>query len=276
MACNCNLCTYDRANPIETREFLGMQSVAGVLPSDSYSQRGILTVLQAIDEVFTNASIPYWICGGTYLGALRHGGFIPHDDDADIECFEADADRIRDAFAASPLLVEFNRHEGAHEGVPVGRVMMERHADTVDVFLREPELLQMREYPSWIEVFPIKRVLFNGLMLNAPGGETDSYLSRCYGQDWASRVKVFFNHMPCRPRLTMDLCMYQDAVVAAGYQHPTVYADTAAESLLHLDRLLLAELGKPHCSDYEEAQKELWSEQGWGSPLPPPQEDIEW
>ena len=77
MTCNCNLCTYDRANPIEAREHLDQQTVARVLPTDSYSQRGILTVLQAIDEVFTGAGIPYWICGGTFIGSLRHGGFIP-------------------------------------------------------------------------------------------------------------------------------------------------------------------------------------------------------
>ena len=161
-------------------------------------------------------------------------------------------------------------------GVLVGRVTMERHADTVDVFLRESELLQMKEYPSKEEVYPIKRVLFNGLWLNAPGGDVDSYLSRCYGHDWASCVRVFFNHMPCRARLTMDLCMYQKAVAATGYQHPTVYADTAAEALLHLDGLLLEQLGKAHCSGYVEAQKELWNDLGWGSPLPPPQEGIEW
>merc|ERR1719506_1042131 len=116
MTCNRNLCMYDAANPIEARQHLELQTVAGVLPASCSSQRGILTVLQAIDEVLTEAQIPYWICGGTLIGALRHGGFIPHDDDADIECFKADADRIRDAFTKSPLRVEFNMHQGAHEG----------------------------------------------------------------------------------------------------------------------------------------------------------------
>jgi len=49
-----------------------------------------LGMLQAVDHVLTMNEIPYWACGGTLIGALRHGGFIPHDDDIDIECYERD------------------------------------------------------------------------------------------------------------------------------------------------------------------------------------------
>lgn len=275
MTCNCNLCSYDRANPAEAREHLESQSLEPLLLQDSRWQQGILTVLQAVDVVLTDAGIPYWICGGTLLGALRHGGFIPHDDDADIECFEADAQRIQDAFAASPLLVQFCRNQGTHEGVPVAHISLERHHDSIDVFLRTSVLHEMPQYPSHIEVFPLQRVLFNGLWLNAPGGDAYSYLSRCYGPDWTSLIRVFFNHMPCRPRLQMELSRYQAIVDASNYEPPKLFADTAAKALLLMDRALLAELGKAHCADYLEAQQELWMEEGWGSRLPPPP-NMEW
>ena len=44
----------------------------------------LLQIAVAIDEVCTKHSIPYYMIGGTMLGAVRHGGFIPWDDDFDI------------------------------------------------------------------------------------------------------------------------------------------------------------------------------------------------
>ena len=44
----------------------------------------LLEMLKDIDEVCQKADIPYWLNGGSALGAFRHKGFIPWDDDADI------------------------------------------------------------------------------------------------------------------------------------------------------------------------------------------------
>ena len=53
-----------------------------------YQQLGTLITL--LEE----AKIPYWITCGTLLGAVRHEGLIPHDDDADINIEAADAERL--------------------------------------------------------------------------------------------------------------------------------------------------------------------------------------
>ena len=47
-------------------------------------QTKILDVMKYIDEVCRTNDIEYFIMGGTALGAIRHGGFIPWDDDLDI------------------------------------------------------------------------------------------------------------------------------------------------------------------------------------------------
>lgn len=47
-------------------------------------QGKILEIMKYVDVLCRNHDIPYYIMGGTALGAVRHGGFIPWDDDLDI------------------------------------------------------------------------------------------------------------------------------------------------------------------------------------------------
>ena len=53
-----------------------------------------LELLRFIDNVCNQYDIDYWITGGTLLGAVRHGGFIPWDDDVDITFMRKDYDRF--------------------------------------------------------------------------------------------------------------------------------------------------------------------------------------
>jgi len=57
-------------------------------------QLKMLEILEVVDAICRKHKLTYWISGGTLLGTLRHGGFIPWDDDIDIELLRPDYKKL--------------------------------------------------------------------------------------------------------------------------------------------------------------------------------------
>lgn len=60
-------------------------------------QQNLLELLKLLDGICKKYNIIYYAAGGTVIGAIRHGGFIPWDDDIDVYMTRDEFNRFREA-----------------------------------------------------------------------------------------------------------------------------------------------------------------------------------
>ena len=72
-----------------------------------------LSVLKAFDAVCRENHLNYYLSGGTLLGAIRHRGFIPWDDDVDVMMPRADYMKLLDVPMSDPRYAMFSAEKCA-------------------------------------------------------------------------------------------------------------------------------------------------------------------
>lgn len=66
------------------------------------NQQAALEIIKKVAKICEQEHLRYWLAYGTLIGAIRHNGFIPWDDDVDIMMPREDHDRLLAWFAAHP------------------------------------------------------------------------------------------------------------------------------------------------------------------------------
>tara|TARA_B100000674_G_C37894398_1_gene940588 strand:- start:172 stop:948 length:777 start_codon:yes stop_codon:yes gene_type:complete len=74
-----------------------MKDVKGITPvggAQDLDMQKLYQITKDVINLFDKYSIKYWADGGTYLGAIRHSGIIPWDDDVDLGTLENNLTKI--------------------------------------------------------------------------------------------------------------------------------------------------------------------------------------
>ena len=75
-------------------------------------QERMLEMLLVFDDICRRHGIRYWLSSGTLLGCVRHGGFIPWDDDLDVEMLREDYLRLVEVLPSElPDYLAWQSHE---------------------------------------------------------------------------------------------------------------------------------------------------------------------
>ena len=176
----------------------------------------LYTILHRFDKVAALANLPYWIAAGTALGAVRHGGLIPWDDDGDVYVLES---HFR---AASFTLFQTANRHGLHiaphkingsDSTQWYKIYLgDKVFPNVDIFLmdwRKDEQCWKLSDPTAYEYWPkellkteelqaTRRVAFGPLHLPL-FGFPERYLTRTYGDDWNKVVWEGWDHALEKP-----------------------------------------------------------------------------
>lgn len=121
-----------------------------------------LEMLTEVDRICRKCGIRYNIIAGTLLGAVRHGGYIPWDDDADVALLRPEYERFRSACETELDKSRFYFQD--HRNTPGYRWGYGKLRRRGTLFLREHQEHMPYEQGVFIDVFPLDGVPDSGIL----------------------------------------------------------------------------------------------------------------
>ena len=123
----------ERSIDTKKRFFMGLPKASGEL-RDVQIIEAIL--LKRLKDICENNNLSYWLWGGSLLGAVRHRGFIPWDDDIDVGMPRCDLKALGDFLEKDPEMILKTKYDSC---VNCRQIRMQ---------FRDPKI------PAFIDIFP--------------------------------------------------------------------------------------------------------------------------
>lgn len=123
-------------------------------------QLSMLDILKVFDDICVKNQINYSLAGGTLLGAIRHQGFIPWDDDLDVFMTRQDFNRFVTSWDSKHPEGYFLQTKETEEEYTRGFAKIRKEHT---LFLQENENPERVHTGIFIDVFPVDRVPNGGI-----------------------------------------------------------------------------------------------------------------
>lgn len=167
-------------------------------------QGAMLSLLQELDGICRRNGISYTLFAGTLLGAVRHGGFIPWDDDLDVLMPREDYARFL-SLAETELDPErffLQKEFSEHWPMFFSKLRLNGTACIEKFHPKDPAQHQ----GIYIDLFPCDNALENGFLRKLQFAASRAVIAKCLdrrGYDTDSRGKKLFmalcRALPLRP-----------------------------------------------------------------------------
>jgi len=126
------------------------------------AQMRLLEMLIEFDRICKKHDIEYFISGGTCLGAVRHGGFIPWDDDLDVDVMYKDVKKLslilKEELPSKYFLQTPESEKGYYHIFPR---IVDRNSR-----MHYPSIYQARRHLTnqglFLDIFPLQRHIMRG------------------------------------------------------------------------------------------------------------------
>lgn len=117
-----------------------------------------MDMLYQLDQICRKYNIHYFASGGTMLGAVRHKGFIPWDDDIDIMMFREEYDKLCEVAPKELKYPYFFQTEYTDKGSLRGHAQI-RNCKTTGILMSEKDKKYQFNQGIFVDVFPLDAII---------------------------------------------------------------------------------------------------------------------
>ncbi len=116
----------------------------------------LLDLLVVLNDVCQQNDIKYFVFGGTMLGAVRHKGFIPWDDDVDVVLFREDYNKLKDVARKGAFKFPYFLQDPSTDiGYPKGYCRL-RNSNTTEIPVFD--VYEKCNHGIFIDIFPLDKL----------------------------------------------------------------------------------------------------------------------